>query len=228
MRRLMTIFCMLVGMQAASHAEAVHYDRIHLSASAEQKVENDTLILALYAQEQGREIVPLTRVVNDNIRWALDIVRKDGRFHVQTGSYATRPIYSNTHKVTGWRVRQGLNLEGTDIEQVSGLLGTLQQRLAIQSMRFSVSAQLRERTEDAQAAKALAAFQHRAEQVAQQLGRKGYRIVEIILAPSDASPPYQPEARMAMMESTSGPAIASGNQVIRVTASGIIELEPGP
>lgn len=188
-------------------------------------MDNDTIIVTLYAQQEGIQVLPLTQQVNADVRWALDAVKADDRFRVQTGSYTTYPIY-HADKVSGWRVRQTMTLEGTALDQVGDLLVTLQRRLAIQDMRFTVSAELRSRTDDELVAEALAAFQHRAELVAQRMKGKGYRIVEINLATGDGQPPYQPVPRVMMMESaSSAPAIASGEQAVRVTASGTIELE---
>jgi len=225
MRCLIPVLVLLfVGVQATCLAAETHYDRIHLSASAQRKVETDTLLVTFYAQEEGRQVLPLTESVNADIRWALGIVKKDGRFHARSSGYTTHPIY-NANKVTGWRVRQTLSIEGGALDQASEILGTLQQRLVIQEMRFTVSPDLKSRTDDALIAEALSAFRHRADQIAERMGRKGYRIVDINLATSDDAQPYQPVARMTMMESASGPAIAAGEQSVQVTASGTIELE---
>jgi len=224
MKRIIAIVCLFSCVQVTSHAADAVYDRIHLSASAQQKVENDTLVVTLYAQEEGRAAVPLTHKVNENIRWGVELIKKDGRFKVQTGSYATYPVYHN-NKISGWRVRQTLVLEGKALEQASEILGELQKRLSIQGMHFTVSAPLRDRTDDALINEALAAFRHRAEQVVREMGRKDYRIVQIRLDTSGGQRPYPAAGGVVMMEKSSGPAVASGEQVVRVTARGTIELE---
>ncbi len=225
MRRLISLVLLFACIPVAAHADETRYDRIRLSTSVESKVENDTIIVTLYAQEEGRQVLPLSQQVNADVRWALDAVRRDGRFQVQTGTYTTYPVY-HAQKISGWRVRQSMSIEGTALDQVGELLVTLQQRLAIQGMRFAVSAELRKQTEDTLIVDALNAFQYRAELVAKRMQGQGYRIVEVNLDTSGGHPQYPQSPRVVMMEAApAAPAIASGEQVMRVTAGGTIELE---
>ena len=81
--------------------------------------------------------------------------------------------------------------------------------------------------EEALTAEAIAAFQKRAEQVTRQLGRSGYRLVQMNI--NSSGPPVRPmlmKASVAAMDAASAPpAIEAGSQTIRVSISGTVELQ---
>ena len=94
----------------AAHETESHYDRVHLSANAQTQVENDTVIAALYAQEEGSDASQQADLVNRRVDEAIKLIKQHDRIKVQTGSYNTTPVYQN-NKITGWRVRQAIRLE---------------------------------------------------------------------------------------------------------------------
>lgn len=208
-----------------AHDETLHYDRIHLSASASTKVENDTVIATLYAEAEGSKAARLSDEVNKKIRWALAEVEKHSAVKSQTNAYSTNPVYRN-NKIWGWRVRQSVRLESRDMVLMSELLGDLQEKLALQGMHFAISPDLSNKTDDELIVKALEYFETRAKRVSQQLGRKSYRIVDININSAGHSVRRQPQMMRAMaMEMDSSPQVEAGEQTIQVTVSGEVELE---
>ena len=215
----------MIASPSWAHDETPHYDRIHLSASASTKVENDTVIATLYAEAEGSKAAMLSDEVNKKIRWALTEVKKHNSIKSQTNAYSTNPVYRD-NKIWGWRVRQSIRLESRDMVLMSELLGDLQNKLALQGMHFSISADLSNKTDDELIVQALEYFEARALRVSQKLGRKSYRIVDININSAGHSVRRQPQMMRAMaMEKNSSPQVEAGEQTVQVTVSGEVELE---
>lgn len=209
-----------------AHDDETHYDRIHLSASASAQLENDTMVVTVYAEEEGSVAAELSNMVNKRIRWGLDLVKVHPEIKHQTNAYSSNPVYSNK-KIKGWRVRQSLRLESKDMALMSDVLGKLQADLALQSMEFTISPASKNLQDEKLIDDALEAFADRAQRVVKKLGRKNYKIVDINITTSGISggrPQYQMRA-MAMDSLESAPAVSAGEQTIIVTVNGNIELE---
>lgn len=221
----LVLFSNLGFNNAWGHDDETHYDRIHLSASASAQLENDTMVVTVYAEEEGSVAAELSSMVNKRIHWGLDLVKVHPEIKHQTNAYSSNPVYSNK-KIKGWRVRQSLRLESKDMALMSDVLGKLQSELALQSMQFTVSADSKNKQDEKLIDKALANFEKRAQQVVKKLGRKDYKIVDINISTSGTigvRPQYQMRT-MAMESVASAPAISAGEQTVSVTVSGNIEL----
>ena len=210
---------------AWAHDDETHYDRIHLSVSATAQLENDTMVATVFAQEEGSQAAQLSSLVNKRIRRALELVKKYPEIKHQTNAYSSNPIYSKD-KIKGWRGSQSLRLESKDMALMSDVLGKLQNDLALRSMQFSVSPESKNQQDEKLIDQALEAFEKRAQQVVKKLGRNNYKIVDINISTSGGGgvrPQYQ--MRAMAMDAESAPAISAGEQTVRVTVSGNIELE---
>jgi predicted secreted protein len=215
---------LLVPVLAAAHDQEDHYDRVHLSASAQKQVENDTVIASLYAQEEGSDAAQLADLVNERITNAINIVQQHDGIKVQTSSYSTTPVY-HKNKITGWRIRQNIRLESQDMTLVSSVLGSLQQTLALQALNFAVSPELKNSTDDALIAEALKVFERRAGNIVEHLGRKNFKIVDINVATSGNHYPRRSHEFAVMASDVASPSIDAGEQTLQVTVSGQIEME---
>lgn len=204
------------------------YDRVTLSVSAETKVGNDTLVAVLYSQKEGANTTKLAREVNQNLSWALDMAKQTAGIKVQTLDYRTDPVYRK-QVLQGWRVKQSLRLESRNSAALSGLIGELQKRLAVESISYQVSPEKRKLSQDELIQQALVDFRARADMVAKAWERPGYRLVQIDINTSDHTP--RPKMmRMAAMEMSANampsPAIEAGSQTVRVSVNGVVELTP--
>ena len=223
---VLLLFSSLGINSVRAHDDETHYDRIHLSVSASAQLENDTMVVTVYAEEEGSVAAELSSIVNKRIRWGLDLVKVHPEIKHQTNVYSSNPVYSNK-KIKGWRVRQSLRLESKDMALMSDVLGQLQADLALQSMEFTISPASKNLQDEKLIDDALEAFADRAQRVVKKLGRKNYKIVDINIATSGISgvrPQYQMRA-MAMDSLESAPAISAGEQTVSVTVNGNIELE---
>ena len=225
MKVLISLLLLALSTPLLAHDNDTHYDRIHLSASAQQQIDNDTLIVTLYAQEEGNDVSTLADSVNQKIRQAVEIVKPHADIKLQTSAYNTSPVY-HKNKINRWRVRQTIRLESRNMTRLSELLGVLQQQLVLQKMQFAISPELKNRTDDALISRALAAFDARARAVVKQLGRKAYKIVDLNIATTGGARPYAMVARDAMMAAkVAAPAVEAGEQTVQVSVNGEIELE---
>ena len=225
MKTFLLAFIFILPVLAQAHETETHYDRINLSASAQTRLANDTIVASLYAEEEGSSAAQLADIVNKKITWAVATVKPHAQIKLQTSAYNTSPVYQK-NKIVSWRVRQTITLESRDMAKVSELLGELQTRLALQGMHFTVSAQLKNTTDDGLITEALDAFENRARLVTKQLRRKGYKIVDLNISTSGNPGAYRRnDMRVMAMESVSAPSIEAGEQEVQVNVSGSIELE---
>lgn len=85
------------------------YDRISFSVGAEKEVANDVLTAVLYAEQQGQDTASMVDTVNQTITWAMQrwpVSSVESR----TLDYTTTPMYTDS-KITGWQVRQSIQLK---------------------------------------------------------------------------------------------------------------------
>jgi len=222
---LLTLTVLLINT-AAAHENESHYERINLSVSATAKIDNDIMVVTLYAIEEGSDAAKLAKLVNKRIRDGLSVVKKYDTIKHQTNAYSSNPVYSN-NKIKGWRVRQSLRLESKDMALLSDVLGKLQSDLALQSMQFTVSPDSKNAQDQILIDSALELFEERALQVVKKLRRNNYKIVNINISTSGISgvnPQYQMRA-MSLESSNSAPAVSAGEQTLTVTVNASIELE---
>jgi len=216
----------LGALPALAHEPELRYNRASFSVSATEDVANDTLVAVLTVQRDGSSARQLATEVNQVMAWALAKAKEAPSIKVQTLDYQTSPIYQK-NVVTGWRVSQSLRLEGRETAAVSDLVGVLQERLNLQQVGYEVSRERRKEVEDRLIGEAIAAFQARAKQVAADLQRRTFRLVQMDVSSGPAPMPvYRQRAMpMAMAEvAAAPPAIEAGTQTITIGVTGEIEL----
>ncbi|MCG6936941.1 MAG: SIMPL domain-containing protein [Gammaproteobacteria bacterium] len=221
----------LLSCSAYAHDDVINYNQISLEASASAEVENDTMVVSLYAQEEGSKATELSNRVNQKINWALEKLKQYPNIKVETESYSTVPVYSKS-QVIAWRVKQSIQLESKDMALMSEVLGELQRQLNLNGISFDVSPEKRDEQTRLLIDQALTAYNNRARQIANKLqhdGDKhdGYKIVTMNVSTSEIAGQYRhrPMAMMAEAASSIAPEIAKGDQTLTVRVSGTIELE---
>lgn len=218
----------VLGLMATSPATAdsqpLTYDRVHLSAAASDQVENDIVVATLYAQEESQDVARASDQVNRLIAAALQTAKQQHAIKSQTLEYRTTPVYQSGKPTGQWQVRQAMRLESRDSKALSALLGELQKTLALRSLTYELSPELRKHIEDQLTQRAIEAFKTRAQLITQAWGRNQYRLVDMQVSDSGGSSP-QPMYRGAEMSlARSAPTIEAGDQQVTVTIQGTIEL----
>ncbi len=94
-------FLFIITLSLASavyaHEEVINYNQISLEASASADVENDTMIVSLYSQEEGSNAAVLSNRVNKKINGALARLKQYKNIKVETESY----LNSSNKCITG-------------------------------------------------------------------------------------------------------------------------------
>ena len=216
---------LLAAPALADDDDKPRYNLIRLQAERVEQVTNDTMHVSMYTYGEDRDAAALARRINADMAWALEQAGMYKDIKARTGSYRTWPVERDKILTKGWRGQQSLELESTVTESLSKLTGVLQERLKINSMRFTVSDQAREAAENRLIEQALEAFKERARIIRVNLQATGYRVVDINVGSSAQPPPIRYQARMATADvAESKVAVEGGESEIRVMVSGTIEL----
>ncbi|MGE0486121.1 MAG: SIMPL domain-containing protein [Gammaproteobacteria bacterium] len=211
-----------------AHAEDAGPRRnlVSLSVSASEEVASDLLVVRMTVLHEAAKQATTADRVNEDMAWALAAARAVGAVKAQTLDYRTTPVYEE-RQIRAWRTQQSLRLESADTVALTGLLGTLQERLAVESIGYEISPAAREAAEQRLIDSAIAAFRGRAAQVARAFGRQDYGVVNVNVGTSGYQPPppmaYAGRA-LAMKAEVADPSIAAGEQLVTVDVNGTIEL----
>jgi len=222
-RAILCVALLLAGPAAAD--EQVRYNLVRLQSQESEPVSNDTMHVTLTASGEQRDAADLASKINADMAWALDLAKRQDAVKVSTGNYRTWQVRQD-NRMKGWQARQDLILESRDTPALSQLTGLLQEKLQVESMNFSVSAETRTAVENRLIERALQAFKDRAALVGDKLKASGYRIVELNIGTFAQQPPVLFRARGAVAAKESDMAVATegGESDIQVTVSGSIEL----
>lgn len=227
MRRTLTIILLLLAAPLV-HAEHDHetlFNKVSLQAEAQGEAPNDEMTVVLSAEQQGSDAAALAERVNENMTWALGLAGKVAAVRAETQSYSTWPMYDDG-VITGWRVRQELQLKSQDFARLTELLGKLQERLQIVRMGFSPTAETRRQYENELITEAMQAFKERVAVIQQSMGNSDYRIIELHVGAGGSSPPIRMMAAEAstLSMARSAPVVEGGTSEVTVTVSGSVQF----
>lgn len=222
---ILGFFVIASASAAAADANTPTRNLVSLSVNASEEVDSDLLVVHMAVTHEAVKQAQAANRVNEDMAWALTAARQIGAVKVQTLDYRTNPVYDD-RRITAWRTQQSLRLESADRTALTDLLGTLQERLAIESVGYEVSAGVREATEERLIEAAIQRFGSRAERVTRAFGRTRYSLVNVNVNASGYQPPPMPyEGRaLAMKADMAEPSIEAGQQTLTVTVDGTIEL----
>ncbi|PID63987.1 MAG: hypothetical protein CSB44_00525 [Gammaproteobacteria bacterium] len=207
-------------------------NHFHLSASASIEVPNDLMTATLVYEAQGDDAAMLANEINENMRWALDIVKDESDIVAETRDYETWPIYdkSDEQRIVNWNAMQTLALESADFELMTDVIQQLQERLQVNRLKMSASDETRRAAVDDVMELALDAFKQRAERVRENLNASAWRFgnIHIDTSADQHQPEYYGATNMMMSAASAdieAPALEAGNSTIAVTVSGNIIVD---
>ncbi len=217
----------LLALWALSLAATVQAGAlIDLSAEASRPAVNDMVRASVFSEASGSNPAELARRVNGDIAEALKVIRERKGVTVKSGSQSTYPVYTQSRKIDGWRMRSELLIESKDFAAVSDLLGRLQQmRLAVGDINQMPSPETRHQAEDEAMREAIRAFQNRAALIADTLG-KAWKIKQMNINQGGGMPPTPVfRGKAVMMAADAAPApLEAGESQVTTHVSGQIEL----
>ena len=225
---LFLIFCVVPLAQA--HDDEILFNKVSLQAEAQRDVPNDEMTVVVRAEAQGSDPSELAERINRDMAWALDRVKKQPAIDAETRGYTTSPIYgksssSNGRVITGWHVRQDLQLKSTKFQRLTELLGTLQERLQITQMGFSPTRGTRQKHQNELISEAMQAFTERVAIIQKNMDGRDYRIIELNVNTSGFG--YRPMVMADMAVSKmerAAPAVEGGTSEVTVTVSGSVQF----
>lgn len=218
----------LLGVSPGALAQS-RYDHtpttVELTADASRPAANDMAIATVFFEASDANPGVLSERVRAAIAEALDLIRSYPSVKANSAGATTFPIYGkNDRKIEAWRMRSDIRLETGDLAALSELLGKLQSRLALGGLVLQPSPETRKSVADLATTDAIRAFQARAKNVADTLG-KAYRISHLSIMRGDHPGPIRPMMKSAAFDAESAPfPVEAGESEITVTISGKIEL----
>ena len=230
--RPLLILPLLAGMAFTGQtlAETLNYNQVSLRAQVQQSVNNDTLTVTLFTEDQDSDPAKLANRITTKLNQGLETARKHANIRVSSGNRHSQPVYDEKREnIIAWRERGEIRLEGTDFAEISGTMTNLLGDLNLGSMQFSLSPDSRTSTEDELIEQAIEAFRHRAGIATKGLGGDDYRIVQLNLNTQFMTPrPYMQSSRMMAVSADAQmatPAVEGGEADVTVSADGVIEVQ---
>lgn len=205
------------------------YNRVSLGTEAARMVENDRMEIRFAAHAEDPDPLRVAEILNQAMEKALALITDRNGVDAGTGQYRIQPVYGKStfggaRQIEHWQGYQQLTLSGTDRQQLRDLAAQAQRHLVIEGMGFSVSPDLRERTEDALLEPAIAKLREKATKVRKALGKSGYKWVHLNIGRNGAPPVNVMRAPVQATRALSAPAVAAGNSRVVMSVSAVIEL----
>src|SRR3972149_2330848 len=97
------------------------------------------MTVVLVTEHDGSDAAGVAGMINQDMAWTLEVVKKHPFAKYQTKGYRTWPLYDADQEITGWHAVQELALSGSNMEGLSGLIGKLQEKMQVREMSFSPS-----------------------------------------------------------------------------------------
>ncbi len=235
------------GDATANASDKTSEPTLSLRASASETVAQDTVTLTLNKEVRGDNQVELSRSVNETMNKVREKAKADQELEVKTGSYQVwfernnnppvKPMPSaaksgDEQETTGeanaggtWVARGELLITSKNMEKASQFAADVDEDMALDGIRFSLSREARETIEKRVLAATTAAFKTRAQDAVSALEFGGYRIKSLRLGDAGKPESYQPRM-MAMSAAKAGPAIEAGKETVTLSMEGVIFLLP--
>ena len=196
---------------------------LHLSQTAERTVVRDLLRIELRVEASGPDAQTVQAEINRRMVAALDRARQVQGVKVETGFYDVgeeRPQNGPAR----WRGGQSVILTGKDADSMLKLAGALQaDGLSTSSIAYEVSPETVRGAEEDLTAEALAALDHRAAAIAEQMHLAVLRYRDLHVGNAETG--GRPVPRFAAM-AAAAPVAEPGEGKIRVTIEGELLLVP--
>jgi len=202
---------------------------VSLSASASLEVTKDLLGITLNTTREGQDAASVQSQLKQALDAALVEAKKAaraGQLEVQTGAFSLSPRYTSKGVINGWQGSAELIVEGRDMQAIGQLTGRIT-TLTISRVAYSLSRELREKTEGEVSAQAITRYRAKAADYAKQFGYGGYVIREVNVSgneqPQAPAPMYRAKA-MSVASSDESLPVEAGKGVVTVSVNGTVQM----
>lgn len=228
-RLALAVCTVLAAANAAADALPPPQGVVSLSASASLEVTKDLLGITLNTTREGQDAAS----VQSQLKQALDAAlaeakkaAKPGQLEVQTGGFSLSPRYTSKGVINGWQGSAELIVEGRDMQAIGQLTGRIT-TLTISRVAYSLSRELREKTEAEVSGQAIVRYRAKAADYAKQFGYGSYVIREVNVSgneqPGAPAPMYRAKA-MSMASSDESLPVEAGKGVVTVSVNGTVQM----
>lgn len=211
----------VLAEQAPARAQVLIID---LSAQARQLAANDLALATVYIELQAASPAAVAKEANAAIGRALQTAKAYPMVKTKSTGTTSWPVYDKDgRRITAWRMRSELKLESRQVEEISVLLGRLQEQdVSIGQVVLEPAPQTRQQAENAATLAAIQAFEAKAKLIAQAMN-KSYRVrqMSINAGQPEGGPPMM---RMKTLAADAGAPMEAGESAITVLITGQIEL----
>ena len=229
LRATLAILALIASSTTWADAAPPPQGVVSLSASASLEVTKDLLGITLNTTREGQDAAS----VQSQLKQALDAalteakkVARPGQLEVQTGGFSLSPRYTSKGVINGWQGSAELIVEGRDMQAIGQLTGRIT-TLTISRVAYSLSRELREKTESEVSAQAIARYRAKAADYAKQFGYASYVVREVNVSgneqPSAPSPMYRAKA-MSVAASDESLPVEAGKGVVTVNLNGTVQM----
>ena len=230
-RRLAALgLALLASLPRAFAAEAPSPQGVvNLQASATAEVPRDLLAVTLSATREGPDAAAVQSALRQAVDAALAEAKKaarPGQVDVQTGNFSLFPRYGKQNTITGWQGQAELVVEGRDMSAIAALTGRIT-TMTVARVGYSLSRELREKTEGELAGQAIARWRAMAAEMARQFGYSGYTLREASVSSAEPNfPPPMPRMRALSAAAASDESlpVEAGKGVVNVVVNGSVQL----
>lgn len=144
---------------------------------------------------------------------------------ISSGRFSTFPAYDKEGVVTGWAGTASLVIDSEDLQAVAAVIEYLGKSLAVSSIQFSLSASVRQATEQALMQDLAQTFGQRASVAARAFGFEAYDLMALDFDRADmASRPMMRMASAPMM-ADAGPAVSLEPSMTTVEISVVGQIQ---
>ena len=224
--RLTSVVAFALGAAFPTLAQEVERPMtvLHLTQAAERPVTRDLLRIELRVEASGTDAQTVQAEVNRRMAAALDQAKQVQGVQVETGFYNVgeeRP----QNAAPRWHGAQSVILTSKDSGAALKLAGALQaDGLSTSSLGYQISPEAVRGAEEDLTAEALAALDHRAAAIAEELHLSVLRYRDLHVGNAGTGGP--PVPRFAAMAATPEPVAEPGEAKIRVTVEAELLLVP--
>ncbi|HIL91517.1 MAG TPA: DUF541 domain-containing protein [Cycloclasticus sp.] len=201
---------------------------VNIQASASIEVETDTMQATIAVEAENYDPAVLAKKINEQMSWALLTAKSYKDIKVKGGQYTSHQLY-NKRIFKAWRGTQHITLESKNSAELGELIGLLQKKLLIKSLRYKVSKEKIQIVNKQLTKQAIENFKEKAELITKGFDKNKYVIHQInINANNQQQPVYYAKSRLMAadsMRAESMPAqLQQNTSNIRVNINGSIWL----
>jgi predicted secreted protein len=228
MRKVIILLALsLITLPALGH-EVQPEGIVNLQASASIEVETDTMQATIAVEAENYDPAILAKKINEKMSWALSTAKPFKAVKVKGGQYTSHQLY-NKRVFKAWHGTQTITLESKNSTELGKLIGLLQKKLFIKSLRYHVSKEKIATVKKGLIKLAIKNFKEQARIITQGFDKNKYVIHQINVNSNNHSRPvYYAKSRMMASDgimAESAPAnLQQNSSNIQVNINGSIRL----